>query len=97
MGFCLIADATVSNMFSLIHPKDASRLAELGVIASMQPIHATSDMLMADQCWGNRSAYSYNWRLQLNHGAQLAFGSDAPVEAINPFLEMHAAVTAPIV
>ena len=77
----------------LIHPKDASRLAELGVIASMQPIHATSDMLMADQCWGNRSAYSYNWRLQLNHGAQLAFGSDAPVEAINPFLGIHAAVT----
>jgi predicted amidohydrolase YtcJ len=77
----------------LIHPKDIHRLAELNVIASMQPIHATSDMMMADQCWGDRAAYSYNWRLQLNHGAQLAFGSDAPVEAINPFWGIHAAVT----
>jgi predicted amidohydrolase YtcJ len=77
----------------LIHPKDVHRLAQLSVIASMQPIHATSDMLMADQLWGDRAAYSYNWRLQLNHGAQLAFGSDAPVESINPFLGIHAAVT----
>ena len=77
----------------LIHPDDAGRLGELGIIASMQPIHATSDMYMADQYWGARAAYSYNWRLQLDHGARLAFGSDAPVESVNPFLGIHAAVT----
>lgn len=77
----------------LIHPDDAGRLGRLGIIASMQPIHATSDMHMADQYWGKRATYSYNWRLQLDHGAILAFGSDAPVESINPFLGIHAAVT----
>lgn len=77
----------------LIHPQDVSRLAELRLIASMQPIHATSDMLVADQCWGDRADLSYNWRVQLNHGAELVFGSDAPVEAINPFWGIHAAVT----
>jgi hypothetical protein len=77
----------------LIHPDDAGRLAELGVVASMQPIHATSDMLMADRYWGARSANSYAWRTQKQHGAILAFGSDAPVESPNPFLGLHAAVT----
>lgn len=77
----------------VIHPQDAGRLAELGVIASMQPIHATSDMFMADHHWGNRAALSYAWRTQLEAGACLAFGSDAPVESPNPFLGLHAAVT----
>jgi hypothetical protein len=77
----------------IIHPDDASRLAELGVIASMQPIHATSDMLMADRYWGERAAFAYAWRSQLQAGAVLAFGSDAPVESPNPFWGLHAAVT----
>jgi predicted amidohydrolase YtcJ len=77
----------------VIHPDDAARLAQLNVIASMQPIHATSDMLMADRFWGGRAALSYAWRTQLNHGARLAFGSDAPVESPNPFWGLHAAVT----
>ena len=77
----------------LIHPQDAGRLAELGVFASMQPLHATSDMLMADQFWGERGGYSYAWRTQLQAGASLAFGSDAPVESPNPFRGLHAAVT----
>jgi len=77
----------------VLHPDDAGRLAELGVIASMQPIHATSDMHMADRYWGERAALSYAWRTQLEHGAKLAFGSDAPVESPNPFLGVHAAVT----
>jgi predicted amidohydrolase YtcJ len=59
----------------------------------MQPIHATSDMLMADRYWGARSAYAYAWRSQLQAGAILAFGSDAPVEAPDPFWGLHAAVT----
>ncbi|MFN8448521.1 MAG: hypothetical protein U0521_07995 [Anaerolineae bacterium] len=49
----------------LIHPDDADRLAQLGIIASMQPIHATSDYPVADRYWGARTPYSYNPRLQL--------------------------------
>jgi predicted amidohydrolase YtcJ len=77
----------------LIHPKDVSRLADLGIIASMQPIHATSDMVMAADYWGERSALSYAWKTQLDQGATLALGSDAPVESPNPFWGLHAAVT----
>jgi hypothetical protein len=77
----------------VIHPDDAPRLAQLNVIASMQPIHATSDMLMADQFWGERAKLSYAWKTQLDFGAPLALGSDAPVESPNPFWGLHAAVT----
>ena len=77
----------------VLHPDDAPRFAQLNVIASMQPIHAPSDMLTADRLWGDRSALAYAWRTQLNYGAHLAFGSDAPVESPNPFLGLHAAVT----
>ena len=77
----------------ILHADDAARLGKLGVIASMQPIHATSDMLAADKFWGERSALAYAWRTQLLNGAVLAFGSDAPVESPNPFLGLHASVT----
>lgn len=77
----------------LIHPDDAHRLAELNVIASMQPNHATSDMGMADDYWGERADYAYNIRLQLDAGAPIALGSDAPVEPIEPLPNIHAAVT----
>lgn len=77
----------------ILHPDDAGRLADMGIIASMQPVHATSDMHMADQFWGERAQHSYAWNTQLKNGAQLAFGSDAPVESPNPFLGLHAAVT----
>jgi predicted amidohydrolase YtcJ len=77
----------------LLHPDDLARLGEMKIIASMQPIHATSDMEIANTYWGDRSAYAYAWRSQLTHGAELAFGSDAPVESPNPFWGLHAAVT----
>ncbi len=76
-----------------IHPDDGGRLAELGIIASMQPVHAPSDMEMAERFLGERSAYCYAWRIQADAGAHLAFGSDAPVEVPNPFFGLHAAVT----
>lgn len=76
-----------------IHPEDAARLAELNIIASMQPIHATSDMFMAERSLGERSKYSYAWKTQILKGARLAFGSDAPVESPNPFWGLYAAVT----
>lgn len=77
----------------IIHPDDAHRLAELDIIASMQPIHATSDMDMADRYWGERSRWAYNPRMQLDQGVVVAFGSDAPVDSFDPFVGMHAAVT----
>ncbi len=77
----------------IIHPSDINRLAELNVIASMQPIHATSDMVTADRYWGERTQYAYNPRIQLDRGAVLALGSDAPVEPFDPFLGIHAAIT----
>jgi hypothetical protein len=77
----------------VLHPDDAGRLAELGLVASMQPVHAPSDMHMADRYWGGRASQAYACRTQLQHGARLAFGSDAPVEIPNPFLGLHAAVT----
>lgn len=77
----------------IIHPDDSGRLGELGIIASMQPNHAPSDMLKADLYWGDRADWSYNWRLQLDHGVRLALGSDAPIEPIEPLPNIQAAVT----
>jgi len=77
----------------IIHPDDAARLGKMNIIASMQPIHATSDMLMADAFWGERSRLAYALKTQLGFGAPLALGSDAPVESPNPFLGLYAAVT----
>jgi len=77
----------------IVHPQDIPRFAQLGVIASMQPIHATADMEAADRLWGDRCASAYAWKSLQNAGATLAFGSDAPVEALNPWLSVHAAVT----
>ncbi len=76
-----------------LHPADLPRLAQLDIIASVQPIHATSDMYMADQYWGERAGLAYAYRALLDSGAHLAFGSDAPVESPNPFWGLHAAVT----
>lgn len=77
----------------LIHPDDAHRLAQLDIIVSMQPIHATSDYEMSDRYWGARSNLAYNPRIQLDQGVVVAFGSDSPVDTFNPFAGIHAAVT----
>ncbi len=77
----------------LLHADDIPRLAKLGVVASMQPIHATSDMEMAERHWGRRCDLAYAWRSVLDSGAQLAFGSDCPVETLDPLPGIHAAVT----
>jgi predicted amidohydrolase YtcJ len=79
----------------LLAPEDLPRLAspELGLIASMQPIHATADMDMVDRHWGERGRGAYAFRTLLELGGRLAFGSDAPVETLNPFVGIHAAVT----
>ncbi|MBC8100484.1 MAG: amidohydrolase [Armatimonadetes bacterium] len=76
----------------LIHPDDRARLAQLHIIASMQPIHATSDYKMADAYWGTRSQWAYNARLQLDQGVVVAFGSDSPIDPFEPLRGIHAAV-----
>jgi predicted amidohydrolase YtcJ len=77
----------------IIHPDDKHRMAQLGIIASMQPIHATSDYRMADAYWGARSELSYNPRIQLDQNVVVAFGSDSPVDPFEPLRGIHAAVT----
>ncbi|MEA1979144.1 MAG: amidohydrolase [Chloroflexota bacterium] len=77
----------------LISPDDTQRPAALEIIVSMQPIHALSDMQMADRYWGDRVQQSFGWRSQLNAGSKLIFGSDAPVDSPNPFIGIHAAVS----
>jgi len=78
----------------LLHPDDIPRLARWNIIASMQPLHCTSDMVMADRHWGEpRCAGAYAWRSLLDAGVRLAFGSDAPVEPLDVLAGIHAAVT----
>ncbi len=78
----------------LLHPADVPRLAKLGIIASMQPVHATSDMDMVERHWGEeRGRGAYAWRSLLDAGTLLAFGSDCPVESLDPLAGIHAAVT----
>jgi predicted amidohydrolase YtcJ len=78
----------------ILNPDDIPRFAEMGVIAAMQPTHATSDMYWADERLGEgRLAGAYAWQRLLDSGAKLAFGSDFPVEEVNPMLGIYAAVT----
>jgi len=78
----------------IISLDDIPRFAKLGVIAAMQPIHATSDMNMAeDRIGSERIKGGYAWRRLLDSGAIIAGGSDFPVELPNPFLGLYAAVT----
>ncbi len=73
---------------------DVPRFAKLGVVASMQPTHATSDMRWAgDRLGEERLRGAYAWRSLAASGVLVAFGSDFPVESANPWEGMHAAVT----
>jgi predicted amidohydrolase YtcJ len=74
--------------------QDIHRMARLGIIASMQPTHATSDMPWAGDRLGKaRLAGAYAWRKVLDAGGRLALGSDFPVESPDPRLGLYAAVT----
>jgi len=78
----------------LVDAADISRFAQLDVIASMQPQHATADIDLVETYWsGERVAGAYAWRKLLNSGARLTFGSDCPVEVMDPLAGIHAAVT----
>lgn len=78
----------------VIAPEDIGRFAPLGILASMQPTHATSDMPWAEARVGPaRIRGAYAWRRLLEAGVRIPLGSDFPVEAVDPRLGLHAAVT----
>ena len=78
----------------VVDPVDIARFGQHGIIASMQPIHQTSDQLMAEARLGPaRLAGAYAWHSIAQAGTLLAFGSDAPVEAPDPFAGIAAAIT----
>ena len=78
----------------ILHYDDVPRFAQLGVIPSMQAVHATSDMYWAVNRLGPaRMLGAYAWRSLLNTGIVVPNGSDFPVEQVNPLLSFHAAVT----
>ena len=78
----------------VVAPEDFAPLASGGIIASMQPTHATSDMPWAERRLGpERVEGAYAWRTVLDAGGRLALGSDFPVESVDPLLGIYAAVT----
>ncbi len=76
----------------LMRASDRHRLARLGVIASIQPIHAAADRDLVEECWDGRQDDAYAWRGLVDARALLAAGSDAPVESVNPWLGVFAAL-----
>jgi predicted amidohydrolase YtcJ len=78
----------------IVDPADIPRFGRNGIVASMQPVHQTSDRLMAEKRLGpDRLRGAYAWKSIQATGAKLAFGSDAPVELSDPFVGMAAAIS----
>jgi hypothetical protein len=78
----------------ILDPADIPRFAKLDVIPSMQAVHQTSDMYWAgDRIGKAREVGAYAWRSLLNTGVVIPNGSDFPVEATNPLLSFHSAIT----
>jgi predicted amidohydrolase YtcJ len=76
-------------------PIDIPRFSQIGVIAAMQPIHCTSDAPFVPKRLGDERAESgaYVWRDLINHGALIGSGTDVPVEPLDPYSNLYAAVT----
>lgn len=80
--------------FQIVNPADITRAINLGILPSMQYIHATSDLLMAEDRIGHeRMAGAYAWRTVLDQGSIIIAGTDAPVEYVNPWHNFYAGVT----
>ena len=78
----------------VVAPSDFARFRDLGVIASMQPSHAISDKRWAQARLGEyRVLGAYSWHTMMAHGVHVPFGTDWPIEPINPYLGLYAAVT----
>jgi predicted amidohydrolase YtcJ len=95
----LQAVPTVDHRFRIEHAQildhaDVPRFAQLGIIPSMQAVHATSDMYWAANRLGPaRILGAYAWRSLLNTGVIIPNGSDVPVERVNPLYSFHAAIS----
>lgn len=76
----------------LVRPGDLPRLAARDITASMQPVHCAADRPLVEACWADRLAEAYPIAALRRAGAQLAFGSDAPIESPNPWTGIFAAV-----
>ena len=100
-GYKKLVDRTASGALrhrmehaQVVTMEDIARFKEIGIVPSMQPTHATSDMNMAEDRVGpKRIKGAYAWRTFLEQGSKIACGSDFPVESPNPFYGIHAAVT----
>jgi predicted amidohydrolase YtcJ len=78
----------------VVAPSDFARFAKMNVIASMQPSHAISDKRWAEDRLGEyRVLGAYSWHTMMAHGVHVPFGTDWPVEPMNPYLGLYAAVT----
>ncbi|HEX8565104.1 MAG TPA: amidohydrolase [Pyrinomonadaceae bacterium] len=78
----------------VVNPSDFKRFADLGIIASMQPSHAISDKRWAESRIGEyRVLGAYSWHLMQSYGVHVPFGTDFPVEPINPYRTLYAAVS----
>ena len=78
----------------VVNPSDFKRFSELGIIASMQPTHAVSDKRWAESRLGEyRILGAYAWHLMKSYNVHIPFGTDFPVEAINPYATLYAAVS----
>ena len=76
----------------LLAPEDVGRFAAIGVAASVQFSHATSDRDVADRYWADKTAGAYAFRSLLDSGAVVANGSDAPIEELDPLAGIRAGV-----
>lgn len=76
-----------------VHEDDLPRLARLGVIASVQPVHLRGDYAMVTAHLPDREGRAFAYGSMLRAGAVLCFGSDAPVETMDPLEGLRAAVT----
>src|SRR5438874_4413281 len=87
------ADRPRIEHFQVTTPLDLNESSRMGIVSSMQPTPATSDMPWAEARLGpDRIHLAYAWRVMLNAGIPLAFGSDFPVESVNPFEGIYSGV-----
>jgi len=78
--------------YQLVRKRDVERTKRLNVIASMQPSHCPSDIRMIRNNWGKRGANAFIFRTLIDKGIDLAFGSDVPIEPLDPIAGIAAAV-----
>ncbi len=77
--------------FQLVDPEDLRNIPD-GLVGAVQPCHLPGDRGPAEKVWGDRSRYTYAFNSLADHGVVLSFGTDAPVEGIDPWLGIQAAV-----